>query len=196
MLSNTLISYSNRVEVIPNDKVNPCRTWVTIRKMWPTLGWPDIMCSKHPDFQSYRTSMTSKLRSTLRNTSFTPTKDQHLLLFLRAFKVKFCFSMQTSISSHFVVPYLLAFSTVLLYQLNVIHFKTTFLRYNLHSMKYAHYKCVIWWFLVNLQFDNSENHNPIWADFHHPKKFVSARFYSVLLPPSGPGTQLICSPCL
>lgn len=80
MLSNTLISYSNRVEVIPNDKVNPCRTWVTIRKMWPTLGWPDIMCSNHPDFQNYRSLMTSKLRSTLRNTSFTPTKDQHLLL--------------------------------------------------------------------------------------------------------------------
>ena len=50
--------------------------------------------------------------------------------------------MQTSISSHFVVPYLMAFSTVFVYQLNEIHFKTTLLRYNLHIMEYAHYKHV------------------------------------------------------
>ena len=47
-------------------------------------------------------------------------------------------------------------------------FKAALLRCNLHTIKFAHLKCAIQWFLVYLQICGA--HNLTLEHFHHPRK--------------------------
>lgn len=46
------------------------------------------------------------------------------------------------------------------------------LRYNLHIMKYTHFKCILQWVLVNLLLCN--HHNPILQHSYHPTRIPHA----------------------